>query len=353
MVPADGVDVPELAGEGDIDQKLMDAIIAPKDAKAASKTPPQQNKAVSQGAAQAQQPPAQPDQQPPADPNEVTPDDLEDESAQETQEPAQFDENTPIEVMVDGKPQVVTIKQLRDNYSGEAAIESRLQQSAEARKHFMEQATQLYQANQVVAQRLTQLEQHLNQFAQPNITDQQWEWLRVNNPQQYLMMRDQQRLALEQQEAIRREAAETQQKQELISSQAKQQYIDDQAQKLFAKVPEMADPNKREALMGNILEALTYYGYTPQDLKDVTDHRVFHALADAAKYRAVMRKKQGGSADMPSSGPVTQTAARRVPGRSDQQKQAEATKRARETGRPDDVAMTLIMSQRQRKTLSG
>lgn len=346
---ADAVDVPELAGEGDIDQKLMDAIIAPKDGKAAPKAPSQQNKPVSPTP-----PPAQPDQQPqpPADPNEVTPDDLEEEP-QAPQEPAQFDENTPIEVMVDGKPQTVTIKQLRDNYSGEAAIESRLQQSTEARKHFMEQATQLYQANQVVAQRLALLDQHLNQFAQPNITDQQWEWMRVNNPQQYLMMRDQQRLALEQQEAIRREAAETQQKQELINSQAKQQYIDDQAQKLFAKVPEMADPNKREALMGNILEALTYYGYTPQDLKDVTDHRVFHALADAAKYRAVIKRKQGGSADMPSSGPVTQTAARRVPARSDQQKQAEVTKRARETGRPDDVAMTLIMSQRSRKTLSG
>ena len=338
---ADEVNVPELSsGDEPVDQKLMDAIIAPP-AKGQKPAAPAQAKVSPQA------PPAAPDQQPATD--EPTPDDLPEDAIIETQ-PAQLDENTPLEVMVDGKPHTVTLKQLRDSYSGESAVESRLQQAAEARNHFVQQASQIYEANQVVMQRLQQLDNHLKQFAEPQNNDQQWAWLQQNNPQQYLMLRDQQRVAREQREAIQREAAETQQRQELVSSQAKQQYSDGEAQKLFARSPEMADPNKREALMGNMLEALSHYGYTPQELKDVTDHRVFVALADASKYRALLKQKGSPAA---GSAPVTQNAGRRAPPRTDQQKQAEATKRARDSGRPDDVAMTLIMSNRPRQTLRG
>lgn len=344
MPPADEVNVPELTtGEEPIDQKLLDAIISPPE-KGKKPAAPAQNKASPQA-------PAQVAAEPPNESLEVMPDDLPDDVQLEPEGPAVLDDNTPLEVTVDGKPVTVTLKQLRDSYSGEAAIEARLQQSAEARNHFVTQASQLYQANQVVMQRLQQLDNHLQQFAEPNIPPEQWEWLRQNNPQQYLIMRDNQQRAREQREALQREAAETQQKQEYINSQAKQQYIDSEAQKLFAKLPDMADPNKRETLMGNIMEALTHYGYTPQELKDVTDHRVFVALADAAKYRALLKSK--GSNGASSSGSVTQNVGRRVPGRTDGQKAAEITKRARDTGRPDDVAMTLIMANRPRQTLRG
>lgn len=328
----------ELAGADEpVDDKLLNAIIAPG-AKSAKPAAPQQKQAAPQVSAPVNQSPA-----------EVTPEDLPEDATIEPQ-PVELEENTPFEVMVDGKPQTVTLKQLRENYSGEAAIQSRLQQSAEARNHFVEQASQLYQANQLTLQRLQQLDGSLQQFAQPQLNDQQWEYLRQTNPQQYLIMRDQQRAARDQQEALRREAAEVQQKQEFINSQAKQQYIDGEAQKLFARIPEMADPDKRETLMGSMMEALTHYGYTAEELKDVTDHRVFVALADAAKYRALLRQKAGVTG--PQGSASTPNPARRVPSRTEQQKTAEITKRARDSGRPDDVALTLIQP-RQRQTLSG
>jgi hypothetical protein len=94
--------------------------------------------------------------------------------------------------------------------------------------------------------------------------------------------------------------------------------------------------------MGKFVNAAAHYGYTKQELQGVMDHRALRVLDDAAKYRALV-ERQRKSGDQPSEKKLmirpAATKATVQPRKLDKTVLA----RAQRTGRPEDVAATLLM----------
>jgi len=277
-----------------------------------------------------------------ANPDNLTPDDLLEDDAQEG--PDDIDDALH-EVRIDGQVSKVTLKQLRDSYSGEKFIEKRIQQATEAKTAAEQQAVQLYNYNQQQVARLQQLDKVLSDFAQPNID---WERLKQADPLQFALKREEMREMQDKQNRVRAEIDRVNAEQEQLYSQATENYLKDQADLLVSKLPDMSDPIKAKALMGRFTSAAIEYGFTEQELQGVMDHRALMVLHDAAKYRELVKRKAG---NVSSVGPTkTMRTQNSKPASNTSKQREEATlKRAQSTGRPEDVAMTLLMHPNRRK----
>jgi hypothetical protein len=83
------------------------------------------------------------------------------------------------------------------------------------------------------------------------------------------------------------------------------------------------------------------YGFTPDEIAGIRDHRYVLALKDAVEYRKLQGKKmEAVRAAKNASSPVA-AAARPAPNRSTQQTQKVLTERARKTGSVEDIAALL------------
>lgn len=274
---------------------------------------------------------------------EVGPDDLEEQDLQrvpvpEVPDAPQYDDEAEIEVMVDGEAVTTKLKDLKAAYSGDKAIAKRYQEAAEARNAAQQHAAWLWEANQQTTERIKQLDMHLNNFAEPQIN---WDWLRANNPTEYAVRRADQQTAREAQARLRAEAADIQRKQEYINSQATERHVLAEAEALKAKIPELTDQTKARAFMEGIREVITHYGFSEDELRNVVDHRVYLALRDAARYRQLVSKRTGQSS-APAATTTLRAGSATPPSNSQRQKQEADLNRARKTGHPDDVALTLI-----------
>jgi hypothetical protein len=288
--------------------------------------------------------------------DELTDDDLanlETKSEDEDAEAPVLDENQEIEVKVDGQNQKVTLKQLRENYSGEKFIEKRIQQATEAKNAAEQQANGLFEASKVTVQKLTALDNILNGFTQPNVD---WADLKARDPLAYALKREEVRDMQDRQNQVRQEIERENARQAELTAQATQNYLSTQAEALIQKLPVMGDPNKGAALMGRLKKAASsHYGYTDSEVDSVMDHRAIMVLHDATLYREAIAKRGTKSAPITEvqlqnkEQPKTlKTVASKPAVVASKQREQAIVNKARQTGNPDDVAMTLLVPQRRK-----
>jgi hypothetical protein len=342
---ADDIDV----NSDEVSKGLMEALLDPRSpARGREKAPVpiQEPKPVGIGAKasvpeQARPQPSQPTTQ---EEEEPTSDELSPEDLALLEEPSsQEDEELEFDIPVDGEIKKVTLKELKSTYSGEGAIEKRLQQATETKKEVQQQLVSLYDANKATLDKLQMLDEALAPYAEPNIN---WELLRQQNPEQYLLAREEQRQFQERRALVQRDATEAQTKQEQLHSQAMEMYLNDQALQLADKLPELADPNKSPVLMDRIKKAVKHFGYEEQELKDVTDHRVFVVLDYASKYLDLLNRKAGLKTTNAEPSATLKTAASKPASNTSKKREETILNKARKSGHPDDVAQTLFMPPR-------
>ena len=70
-----------------------------------------------------------------------------------------------------------------------------------------------------------------------------------------------------------------------------QAFTQQQAQLLTERLPEIADPQKGEAIKAGLMEVGDYYGFTQEELAGVRDHRYILAMYDAMRYRQLVNKR--------------------------------------------------------------
>jgi hypothetical protein len=261
--------------------------------------------------------------------------------------PIEFDDDTEIEVKVDEEVKKVKLKDLKDNFSGQKFIEKRIQQASEARKAAEQQANALYENNNQALNKLQQIDQVLGQYTTQNIN---WEELKARDPLQYALKREEWRDYQDKQQVVRQEAARIAQQQEQLSSDAKNRYIASEAEALQEKMPEVRDPDKAKALMEKLTTTATSYGYTKQELENVMDHRALLVLRDAARYRDLVAKRETLMKKVEPTVPTKtlRTVASQPANVASQRKDKAILNRARETGRPEDVALTLLVPARKK-----
>jgi hypothetical protein len=277
--------------------------------------------------------------------DDATPtDDTPDEGA-ETREGPELTDDLRVSVKVDGEIREVTLADLKKAYAGEGAIEKRLQQATELRKQIESERQQAQKEIETSRANLVQAFAAFDQMLfQPKLAPPD-PALAQTNPTQYLLMKDQYQA---EQQALN---TRRQQVQEVLSRYQAEQAAKAseaaaiEAQRLLEAIPALRDPQKAPEIRDLFLEGARAYGFSDAELGAVTDHRMLVVLADAAKWRRM--KAQAGKAPPPKAAvkPMAAGAASQAkvgaPGRA----QAAAMQRARQTGRPEDVALTMLVQQ--------
>lgn len=244
-------------------------------------------------------------------------------------------------VNVDGRTQQVPLAELIRGYSGQAYIQKGMREVAEARK----ETSAVYKALQTERQQIAQF----IEAAQTDKIDLRpptppADELLSSDPIGYLEKRlqyDRAMATYQQTQAVKREmeakAAEAQ-------TAAQRAYLAEQHQQLTRVIPAFAKPETAARVKQELLSAGTgYYGYAPEELQSVTDHRALLVLHDAAQYRRLM----SGKATEPKRADAPRTPTIKAGARTSQQggkrvQSEKAKTQMRKSGSIDDVARFLL-----------
>lgn len=261
-----------------------------------------------------------------------------------------IDDGDLITVMVDDEEQEVSIGDLKKAFSGEGAIEKRLQQVTETRNRAMSEHTQALEKLAADERNLTSALDSLDDNLFKGVIPPPSDDLRHSNPDQYLRHKeaydnDQRRIA-EAKKTIDDKRAEI----ENQRNERLQEYAQKAAEVITREIPELADPKTADRTYKSMAETAMAYGYTQQEVNAALDPRMFMLVRDAMKYRQMMDKtKERNPKDLQaqktkkvkrlrSGNTQSKNRARRA-----DQNRKKVVERARQTGKPKDVAATLLV----------
>jgi hypothetical protein len=230
-----------------------------------------------------------------ADEADRPPEETDDEAPPDEEEPPkdEEDEDRPAErlytVRPDGKPEQVTLDEALKGYTRTATFHRRMQEVADQRKAFEgERSGELARLQEVrgqYAQRLQALEQALTE------EEPDWEAIRRDEPDRYpqLWADWQRRDRRRQQLAQERERVGEQEQEDAARRQ--QAVLAEEQRKLIEYLPDLGDRTKAPALKARLVAGAEEYGYRPEEVESVWDHRALRLLHDAVAYRDLLAKK--------------------------------------------------------------
>lgn len=249
------------------------------------------------------------------------------EETEESQEPQVFT------VKVDGKEVDVSLEELQKGYSRTQDYTRKTQQVAEARRIADGELQAVRAEREQYAQLLGALSAQVQQAAQPNID---WDRLYNEDPIEWVRQREVMRENQEKNVAIQSE----QQRLSDISQQEQMQYrsqmLQQEQEALVAAIPEWKDSKKAAAEKAMLIQFGQKIGFTPDELKNVIDHRAVLMLRKAALYDQMMSKRKDIKPVMNNGPrPAKPGAAGRV---SNSTEALRSQQRLAKTGRIDDAA---------------
>ena len=242
-----------------------------------------------------------------------------------------------IPVKVDGKEEQWTLDQLKQSAAGQAAINKRFQEAAEARKQIEQQAAALAQQQQQVMRLYQQAQE--NGVTAPTPPSRE---LFESDPIGYMeekLKYDEAKASYDQQMY---QVHQMQQQQSQQQAQAHQSYLQEQAELLKQHIPEIADPEKGAQLKSDLMQVGMDYGFTADEMANVSDARYVRALNDARKYRQLVAKRAQAQQKGEKARPVVKAGAKKTTdGQAATRKKAQT--RLQKTGSIND-ALGLILN---------
>ena len=192
-------------------------------------------------------------------------------------------------VKVDGTEIEVTLDELQRGYSGQQYIQKGMQEVADLRKKAETANATLVSAGEAVLSLYQQMQQP--GFAQaPTPPD---ESLIDSDPIGYRQDRDRYELAREKYQQDMTQMQQTLAYQQQAQQQAQTAYLEREMETLRQVMPEFSDPEKATKTRDSMLRIGTeVYGYQPEEIGAVMDHRAIRVLNDAIKYQEIMKGKQ-------------------------------------------------------------
>lgn len=261
-------------------------------------------------------------------------DDTEDADDDDTAEPLYT-------VKVNGREQQVPLSELLRGYSGQTAIQQGFREVASARKEVESVYTALQTERQQIAALAQQLQGDPTSLQPPVPPDDN---LIERDPIEYMVQRQRYERAhaqyVQTQQALQEQAARNAQQ----AQQAQQAYLRAQQEQLVRALPGFAKPETAAKLRSELLRTgVEVYGYAPEELRQVMDHRALLILHDAAQYRKLVsgRARAEKQAEMPRT-PVIRpgTKASATVGKKATAEKARSA--MKKTGSVDDVARFLL-----------
>jgi hypothetical protein len=260
-------------------------------------------------------------------------------------ETIQLTDDTLIPVTVDGEGREVTLADLKRAYSGEGAIEKRLQVATETKKQAESLKVQVEQelnsGRQNLVKAFTAFESLMfqSQVPQPNPALQQ------TNPTQYLIQLENWRA---EQGELQEKRSKVQQAVSLFQQQEAEQLNQmkaNAAHRLVEAMPVLRDPVKGPEIQRMMVDAARAYQFNDAELSEIVDHRLYLVLADAAAYRQLKAKGQAAPQKQ-TKATVTMrpgTSKTVAAASSIARNQKAALETARKSGRVEDIAATMLV----------
>ena len=255
-----------------------------------------------------------------ADEVEVEEEDVTEEEAEEIEASDSEDDEDPIEeaslqeperysVKVNGQEEQVSLEDLKQGYSGQKYVQQGMQDVAAQKK----EAEAVYTALNNERQQMAELYQQLQNggFAPEPIKPTKEEF--DADPIGYM----QKNLEYEEQKANHdRQMAQLEQasQQNSVAQQnAKQAYLQEQMQILQKEIPEFADTTKASKLREQLVNTgKSQYGYTTEEIGQISDYRAIKVLHDAMKYQDIISGKSKAKVKTKSANPVIKPGAKKI-----------------------------------------
>ena len=263
--------------------------------------------------------------------------DYDDVELDDTEIEAEVPEETNlIPVKVNGKEEMWTLDQLKQSAAGQGYINQRMQEIAQVEKQYQAQAQQLAQQQQQVLRMYQQAQQVGVQPPVPPTTE-----LFDKDPIGYMEQKIKYDEAKQKYDAQVQQVQQLQRQQQAVTEQQRMQFLAQQAEVLKQHIPDIADPEKGEALKADLVKTGTHYGFSEAEIQGVTDARYVRALNDAMKWRRLQDKKRAATRGEPAKTVVKAGAKRRASeGQSAARKKQE--QKLRKSGRIED-ALSLML----------
>lgn len=217
--------------------------------------------------------------------SEEAEDDSEEEESEEDSEEGDVALHT---VTVDGEEIQVPLDELKRGYSGQQYVQKQMQSAAEARKQAESVFLELQSERQQIAQVASLIES--GQLARPPVEPPKDQF--ESDPIGYMEARiryDEEMEAYKQHNGALQNMLQQKTEAEQRSMQA---YLDEQFMQLKTVEPDFNDPEKAQvirAAMTKVSEEV--YGYKPEEIAAVTDHRAIRVLRDAARWQELQATK--------------------------------------------------------------
>ena len=212
-------------------------------------------------------------------------------------------------VKVNGQEEQVSLDDLKQGYSGQKYVQQGMQDVAAQKK----EAEAVYTALNNERQQMAELYQQLQNggFAPEPIKPTKEEF--DADPIGYM----QKNLEYEEQKANHdRQMAQLEQasQQNSVAQQnAKQAYLQEQMQILQKEIPEFADTTKASKLREQLVNTgKSQYGYTTEEIGQISDYRAIKVLHDAMKYQDIISGKSKAKVKTKSANPVIKPGAKKI-----------------------------------------
>ena len=269
----------------------------------------------------------------------------EEEAEEESEESDDEDGEALYAVTINGEEQEVTLDELTKGYSRQSDYTRKTQKLAEDFKNLTELETQWKQemesTQQERAQYANALENVINaSLKNLNKFDVDWDDLRQNDREEYLLKRDEYREAQDNIQKQQREYQGLQQKQQQEMAQQFQQAKQEEFSKLVDKLPDWGDDKKRAELGNSVREYALSQGYSKEEINSLVDHRSVLVLLKAKQFDD-LNKSDVKSKKLKNKPKVVRPGKGNEKGENSKSKRTAKMKRLRSSGHVDDAASIL------------
>ncbi len=244
-----------------------------------------------------------------------------------------------ITVKVNGQEEQVTLENLKQGYSGQKYVQQGMQEVAAQRK----EAEAVYTALTKEREQMAQLYQQIQQggLAQPPVkpTKELFDADPIGYMQKNLEY-EEQMTSYNQQMA---QLEQVSQQQSQAQQTAMKAHLQEQMQILQKDIPDFADSKKATATRERLIQAGTnHYGYTNDEIAQITDARAIKVLHDAMRYQDIISGKSKAKVKTSSAKPVVKPGAKKMATPNAKVRSRQKAK-LRESGSIDD-ALGLILN---------
>ena len=232
-----------------------------------------------------------------------------DEDYEDQVEDARSEEPQMYSVKVDGQETEVSLEDLKQGYSGQQYVQKGMQETADMKKEVATVYEALNNERQVIAE-LYQSIQQGGIAPQPVKPSKE---LFDADPIGYMQKNityEEEMGAYNQQMA---QIQQVSQQSSVASENAQKAYLQEQMQILQKDIPDFADQKKSQILREKLVQTgTTHYGYTNDEISQITDARAIKVLHDAQKYQDIISGKSKAKVKTQSANSVIKPGAKKV-----------------------------------------